>query len=716
MRRPLAYFACAFFLVTMVAIRLPWLVLCVTAAGLATAFLLGILLFRGKARGLPCLLLCAGAAAGTCCLLFTALVVTPIQRLQGQTHTVQARVLETAPGFAEDSMNVVVSVLSLDGVAQRPFRVQLSGIPQAVPGDIMIGALHFTQQTDTQWRNYAYSQGRYIEARVAPGHQIQLSGSSPTSVTRLRNLQYAASESIRQRLPLRLSSVAAAITVGDRRFLSPQTTNAYRAAGISHILVVSGLHLSLLCMLLQRLLQFLLGLWRGIGASRTQRYTSLACVPFVLFFMLFTGGSPSVLRSGIMWLFILLAPLFGRQSDAPTTLGAAALVLVLANPYAAADIGLLLSFAATAGALASGHLVAAYRLRQKATPSSSRLRRFGSMLIQQILPPVCISAATLPVLAYAGLSFSLLAPFVNLVVTALLPVIVVCGFFMAIPAGLPVLGWLGLPAQVLGGFILVLLEHLTSWCLRLSWAQIAIGGLFALAVVLCLYGLVALLWRRKKWRRLGMIGCVLLLITACVLHVALSANTVRFTVAGSGSNASLVLTSGRQAVVLYKGRQSLYAVETILHAQQIDTVAAWVDLRDTAQGTEYMELAPTQVLRPREMKEPNAQYQPIPGIQLTFARQGDGLIACLETDDFRFAMPAGKLNLDAYPPLDVLMPGSANCTGGTYAYLLAADDLADSANVAVPDKAVLLPLADGAFVWLRPGKGMVYRQPALADW
>lgn len=67
------------------------------------------------------------------------------------------------------------------------------------------------------------------------------------------------------------------------------------------------------------------------------------------FYMLMVGLSPSVVRACVMQAFVLAAPLFKRDSDGLTSLGAALLVILLGNPFAAGSISLQLSFAATLG-------------------------------------------------------------------------------------------------------------------------------------------------------------------------------------------------------------------------------------------------------------------------------------------------------------------------------------------------------------------------------
>ena len=69
----------------------------------------------------------------------------------------------------------------------------------------------------------------------------------------------------------------------------------------------------------------------------------------VLCFMAVTCFQASVCRSGVMCLVVLAGDLLSRRADSLNSLGIAVLLLGLENAYAAADIGLLLSFSATLG-------------------------------------------------------------------------------------------------------------------------------------------------------------------------------------------------------------------------------------------------------------------------------------------------------------------------------------------------------------------------------
>lgn len=131
-----------------------------------------------------------------------------------------------------------------------------------------------------------------------------------------------------------------AILTGDRTGLSEEAASNISEAGLSHILAVSGMHCGIL-----------MGLISLFTGKRRQGLRALCAIPLLCFYAVLTGCSPSVLRACVMLGLLLLGPVFGRENDGPTSLLAALLLILLANPFAAASVSLQLSFAAMAGLL-----------------------------------------------------------------------------------------------------------------------------------------------------------------------------------------------------------------------------------------------------------------------------------------------------------------------------------------------------------------------------
>jgi len=92
---------------------------------------------------------------------------------------------------------------------------------------------------------------------------------------------------------------------------------------------------------------FLVGMIQLLFDARPM--SSVAGILLVGFFVVMTGASPSAVQAGIMISIQLLAPIFRRENDGPTSLMAALALILLVNPFSCASISLQMSFSAMAG-------------------------------------------------------------------------------------------------------------------------------------------------------------------------------------------------------------------------------------------------------------------------------------------------------------------------------------------------------------------------------
>lgn len=152
---------------------------------------------------------------------------------------------------------------------------------------------------------------------------------------------------LRSELSSRLSLVldgetagfARAIILADRSGLGRITRN-FSVIGVSHLLALSGLHLSII----------IGGLSIILSALSVPKIPKVFLeVSFVVYFMYLTGFPYSVVRAGLMLIIFKLSQLIIRDHDSVTILFSAAGLILLANPHALFDVGFMLSFSATLG-------------------------------------------------------------------------------------------------------------------------------------------------------------------------------------------------------------------------------------------------------------------------------------------------------------------------------------------------------------------------------
>ena len=154
----------------------------------------------------------------------------------------------------------------------------------------------------------------------------------------ITDLSVALKEIIFTYLSYDSASIAAALLLGDKSFISSEFTENFRYSGVSHIFAVSGMHLTLWSALLFIVLK---------KRAKTKFVPNIIASLFVVFYIALTGFSPSVIRAGIMLLCVYLARVIRRSSDTLNSLGIATTLILLHNPLMAGNVSFLLSLFAT---------------------------------------------------------------------------------------------------------------------------------------------------------------------------------------------------------------------------------------------------------------------------------------------------------------------------------------------------------------------------------
>ncbi|MEO6902870.1 MAG: ComEC/Rec2 family competence protein [Bacteroidia bacterium] len=141
-------------------------------------------------------------------------------------------------------------------------------------------------------------------------------------------------------------SVSAALLLGNSDKLDSDIVSAYSSSGVLHVLAVSGLHVSIIFLILNGLLFFM-------GKIKNGNIIKALLLLFLLWlYALITGLSPSVLRAVTMFSFIIVAKAFNRNTNIYNTLAASALLLLLISPYIIMQVGFQLSYIAVIGIVA----------------------------------------------------------------------------------------------------------------------------------------------------------------------------------------------------------------------------------------------------------------------------------------------------------------------------------------------------------------------------
>ena len=369
--------------------------------------------------------------------------------------------------------------------------------------------------------------------------------------------------------------------MGDRNHLSSALRSAYRGAGLSHVLVVSGMHVSILC-------GDVFGRRRRERSYRSRRVKALFTAFLALLLAGVTGFTPSVCRAAVaVWVSALGVWVYGA-SDALTSLAAAGILMTARNSYAVCDIGFELSFAAVLGTLAGAELsrhlhalFAAHATRKKKPAVLQRiLRHVRSSLTETVCIGVCASAAAFPVLVLRGLSVSIYAVLSGAAVLWLVqPMLLLSlgtAFAGLVPAAGPLYTMIGKAAEFLTG----LLNRWAVWVSAKPGAGLYFDTNYAALVCLLLMALCGLAHLWKVRLRVAVPGLLLTAALAIGAGNALCRDVVHIDLVGSANSPAVVVSQNHTAVVLFRGGASTQrAVENQLARRGVTTVELLADLR-----------------------------------------------------------------------------------------------------------------------------------------
>ena len=661
--------------------------------------------FGREQRGYGAFLL-AGALLG---LAAAALTGRALERTQtayaGREAVLAAEVEQVSASYYPGVVRAVLRVEEADGKKVR-FRIEVAALPKCETGTRVKGRFALEAPDRTQALS-TYADG------------IALSGECLTKLTRLgesgsfrartARLQKRLSAALRQGMPQEPAGVLAAMVVGDRSILSKKLKNAYRAAGLSHVLVISGMHVSILC-------GDLFGGDEETFEKRKERsYASrrakaLFRALLALLLVGVTGFTPSVLRAaGAVWISALGVWVYGAP-DALTSLGVAGVVMTLGNSYAVCDVGFELSFAAVLGTLAGAELArrgrAAHRVsRKKAMPQNRSIgpwKRWAAVWAGSLWETVCVSgcasAATFPVLVLRGMSASLYALVSSVAVLWMVEPILLLGLATALLGFWPMLAPVQRLASLGAVFLTDLLDRWALWVSGWPGAQLWFDTAYAALVCLILMGLAGLALYWKVRLRVALPALVLTAALAIGAGNAWNKDVVRVELAGSRNAPAVVLSQGDRAVILFRGGESTQrAVETVLDRRGIRKTELLVDLRMNPKTSCTLEAA--QTISTAEMDRYTTRKAACGPAELEILRTYSGCVVRVTVAGQQLVTLSGTVQLAKPVRADWLLASSARPDAVRYKLCLAlSDQYRWMEEGAGPESAARL--------LLRPGGGM----------
>lgn len=197
------------------------------------------------------------------------------------------------------------------------------------------------EPTDETFRSYNYSRGVYLYCSLRSVKEMP--GEYDRPLAAVSRIQRYISNTLFENLREGEAATLTALVMGDRSYLSDEYYYLLRASGVSHVMVVSGSHLTIIMSFL------LFGLERFIY-NRHLKALITFCV--TVFIIAVCGFNMSMLRAGLTYILVAIALVIGRDIDMINTLGGAVALTLLFQPFAVINVAYQLSVLSTFGILA----------------------------------------------------------------------------------------------------------------------------------------------------------------------------------------------------------------------------------------------------------------------------------------------------------------------------------------------------------------------------
>ncbi len=398
-----------------------------------------------------------------------------------------------------------------------------------------------------QFNSRLYYQGKGISYTFYAEHAKVLAVCASPVRQRLLDLQKQIGEVYKKVLDEQDSGLMQAMVLGRKEELDRELKELYQKNGISHLLAISGLHISLAGMGLYRLLRRITGSCAGSG---------IPVAAFLFAYCWMTGASISTVRAVLMCGMAILAELIGRTYDMLTGIGISALILMCTNPICVKQSAFLLSYGAVTAIALFLPVWKLYKEKQ-------------GRICQALSVSLSVLLMTFPLLLVFFYEYPLYSTILNLLAVPLMSVLMICGFVCGIT------GLFCLPAAAVCAVPCRLILKLYEWagrsCLALPGSVLTVGCP-PVWKLLFYYGVLSagllLLYREKRrkkyWRekekfcprrKILAAGLGPLMLCACLLCLRIS-HGLEICMLDVGQGDSIFFRTPSGSACLYDGGSS----------------------------------------------------------------------------------------------------------------------------------------------------------------
>lgn len=515
--------------------------------------------------------------------LFTLNTVNKTRELIGETVDITGYVAEEPEyGNGYTIYTVKTDSVDLPGAEQNIKLRIISFMGEGIDAFENVSATVTLNDVSEEYRLSNYADGIFLEAEtenltVAEGVHKSLYYYAVSVRRAIRNIVY-------DNLPYEEASVICGIMLGDKSAISDDLYSDFTETGIVHIVTVSGLHLSIICYTLLKLLRKF-----GISRNVTALITALA----VLVVMAITGFSPSILRASFMFLLLLLGQLIYREPDSLNLLGCAVVIILFIDPKLIFSVQLQLSSLSTLGIIVGIPLVEKYILSR--IKVDGILKKLINYTVIASFQSIAATVATLPAVCLSIGRLSLISPLASVLLIYPSTVILTVSVAAVIISFVPFLMFISKPLFLVSGLATKLFIYIVRALASIPYSNIGINGeQFITTVLLCalLIVTVCLLYPNRRTVTITAVGTAFVIAVNLLVNIVMGSSSINVSVlsCSSGSSATVIDNSGHAVVICPDlDNMDMYRLRGIITDKGINTIDTLI-MTDTGllKETDYL--------------------------------------------------------------------------------------------------------------------------------
>lgn len=381
--------------------------------------------------------------------------------------------------------------------------------------------------------------GEYVQGIIYEDtHFAKLSEGNMNASILILKLKDAFTEHIDAVFTPEHSALAKGFLLGDTSGLKGDELRDFRRSGTSHLLAVSGMHMSVLVGAIGFLLT-------KCGVPIRPRSFLLSLCAFLL--LALSGFSMSACRSVIMLWIVYMSRLYVKENDSVTTLFVAVAFLMLILPSSVSDLSLWLSFLATLGLITVWQPLSIKLSKGDRKGFLGKLKYYSKKLFLSVLLTFICNAFICLAVWYCFGEISIVALLSNPILSPLSSVYMILVMICCIFGSITPLVFI---TSLLGDLIL----NIASFFSEISGAVISLRyGFAAPIIILMTFGIIVMLLikLRRKWLILLPPVLAVIAFSVCLsVHTLLVGTDVRANYYVKDNNELIVLTKGHQAAVI----------------------------------------------------------------------------------------------------------------------------------------------------------------------